>query len=215
MLSAVLLFTVIGAASVAAPVTVLPAEDTFEQLAEPPPPENLFETHPLSFELRFGVAAPTGALGVALEYSPIEEVGLGCGIGSNVLGWEPACWLRGRAPLARNRALTLSSGLSMSTYDQSYTTNEGLFDLFGGALAGMGEAPTRDLEFRRAYWSNTDLGYEARHKSFVFRAFIGAAILLNPSSGVAAVYPSDDKPAETPIAVLAYGGIGVGYAPGF
>lgn len=215
MLGPLLVLTLSGVALATPPLTLLPSNNSFEGIVEPLPPKNIFDARPLSLELRLGIATPTGALGIALEYSFIKEFGLGCGIGSNVLGWEPACWLRGRVVATPDRALTLSTGLSESTYAQAETTRAGLFSLFNGAFAGMGESQTRALEFNPAYWSNTDFGYESRHNSFVFRAFLGAAVLLNPSSGVSPVYPSANKPAETPIALMAYGGVGFGYAPIF
>ncbi len=217
LLSNSLFLTLVSVTSASSAFTLSPPVDSPNPIQAPAaPPAALrspFETRPLSLELRFGIATPTGALGVALEYSFLKELALGCGLGSNVLGWEPACWLRGRMVTQPNHAITLSSGFSTSNYSQNEGTNAGAFDLLIGPLSMMGESRTSELDFEHAYWWNTDMGYESRYEAFVFRAFVGIAALLNPSSGVPSIYASNDKPAQTPIHVLAYAGVGFGFAP--
>ena len=80
-----------------------------------PPPKSDFDRR-FSLEARFGIAAPTGALGMAAEFAFVPRLGLGCGIGTNILGAEYACWLRVRPILGRSRALTVASGVSSAPF---------------------------------------------------------------------------------------------------
>lgn len=178
-----------------------------------PPQKSDFERR-FSLEARFGVAAPTGALGVAAEFAFVPRLGIGCGIGTNILGAEYACWLRVRPILGRRRALTLASGVSSAPFTQNEAWAGGVFGPFTGAVAQGREGPgPLDRDFERAYWLNTDLGYESRRGAFLFRVFGGAAALLNPSDGVVQASSSPDaEPADPVLHVLVYAGLGVGFA---
>jgi hypothetical protein len=77
------------------------------------------------------------------------------------------------------------------------------------AVDGPGTA-ARD--YARAYWWNTDIGLEQRHKSLVTRVCLGVALLLNPDSGV--IDPSSSDARVEPISyTVFYVGLGVGIAP--
>jgi len=66
-----------------------------------------------------------------------------------------------------------------------------------------------DFKVRQAAWWNSDVGYEYRRQAYLFRAFVGAAVLLNPHDAIAmSAAPLD------PFAVTMYVGIGFGFAPG-
>ncbi len=196
--------------------TLSPNDHTQELLTEfelPEPPKSDFERR-FSLELRVGIAAPTGGLGVAAEFGFVPRFGLGCGVGSNAYGAEYACWLRLRPILGRHRAMTVSSGVSTAPFVQDDLSSGGLFGFGTGAMASIREGggpPDRD--WAHADWLNTDLGYELRQGDFLFRAFGGVAVLLNPSAGV--LQPSslpDPAPPEGPLSVLIYAGLGVGFS---
>jgi len=174
-----------------------------------------FSKHPFSLELRLGVATPTGGIGLAAEYSLLPEFALGCGIGTNGLSAEPACWLRARALVERRFALTLSSGFSTAEFVQNEVTQDGVFAIGTAALHQMGEGPGPDSRnFSRADWLNSDIGFEVRNDAVVFRGFAGAAALLNPNDGVVEkTGHSDEVPADPVLQALVYLGFGIGVAP--
>ena len=195
--------------------TVSPRDHTEELLTEfelPKPPESDFERR-FTLELRLGIAAPTGAIGVAAEFAFVPRLGLGCGVGSNVYGAEYACWLRWRPLLRRHQALTVSSGVSTAPFVQNDLTSGGLFGFFTDAMGSLREdSPPPEREWAHADWLNTDLGCEVRQGKFVFRAFGGVAVLLNPSGGVLQPSLADAAPFEGPLSALIYAGLGVGFA---
>ena len=195
--------------------TVSPNDHTQELLTAfelPEPPKSDFERR-FSLELRLGIAAPTGGIGVAAEFGLVPRLGLGCGVGSNAYGPEYACWLRFRPILGRHRAMTISSGLSTAPFVQDELSSGGLFGWGTGAMAQMREGPPPpDRDWAHANWLNTDLGYEFRHDELVFRAFGGVAVLLNPNAGVLQPSTSADTPAPGgPLSALIYAGLGVGF----
>ena len=193
--------------------TVSSDDYTEEQLLayHPPPPKDEFERR-FSLEARFGLATPTGAVGVAGEFSFIPELGLGCGVGNNVYGAEYACWLRARPVRNEGRAFTVSSGVSSAPFTQNDASAGGVFGFFTGALASGREGPgPPDRNWKHAYWLNTDLGYESRKSAFLFRVFGGAAVLLNPSDGVLEASSADSDPPEGALSVLLYAGVGMGF----
>lgn len=177
-----------------------------------PPPVSDFEQR-FSLEARFGLATPTGALGVAGEFSIIPQLGLGCGVGLNLDGTEYGCWLRARPVLNEHRAFTVSSGVSFAPFTQNDLSAGGVFGFFTSAMTAGREGPgPPDRAWKEAYWLNTDVGYESRRGAFLFRIFGGAAVLLNPSAGI--VQASDSPDAEAPVgplSVLLYAGVGIGF----
>jgi hypothetical protein len=153
--------------------------------APPRPPRTDEFDRRFSLEVRLGVAAPTGIVGVAAELSFVPQLGVGCGLGSNLVGPEYACWLRTRGILGRyrNRAVTISSGLSTAPFKQ--TESPHFFD-------DQSPAPF-ERDYKHAYWVNTDVGYESRSYGLVFRVFGGVAALLNPDDGVLPAWLSDSR----------------------
>jgi hypothetical protein len=214
MLPAALSLAFTGLSLPAQLATVSSEDHTEEQLLayRPPPPEDEFERH-FSLEARFGLATPTGALGVAGEFSIIPQLGLGCGVGLNLDGTEYGCWLRTRPVLNEHRAFTVSSGVSFAPFTQNDLSAGGVFGFFTSALASGREGPgPPDRAWKEAYWLNTDLGYESRRGAFLFRIFGGAAVLLNPSAGVVQASDSADaEPPVGPLSVLLYAGVGIGF----
>ncbi|HEX2671570.1 MAG TPA: hypothetical protein VHM25_11895 [Polyangiaceae bacterium] len=202
----------LSSASTSSDIRTLSSNDYTEEVHESPRPQSHFDRR-FTLELRLGVAAPTGGLGGALEFALVPRVGVGCGVGTNGVGPEYACWLRARPIIVHNRALTLSSGLSTAPFVQSYATVGGAFGWATAAMAQMGEhPPPPDRAWAHADWLNSDVGYESRRNSFLFRVFGGLAALLNPNDSVIQSTDSDDAPAaDKPVHVLIYAGIGLGY----
>jgi hypothetical protein len=133
--------------------TVSLEDHTEEQLLayRPPAAEAEFERH-FSLEARFGLATPTGALGVAGEFSIIAQLGLGCGVGLNLDGTEYGCWLRARPVLNEHRAFTVSSGVSFAPFTQNDLSAGGVFGFFTSALASGREGPgPPDRAWKEAY----------------------------------------------------------------
>jgi len=190
-------------------------DDTAEPVESAPAwatPPSEFERR-FSLELRLGVATPIGAIGIASEFAFVPQLGLGCGVGSNGYGPEYACWLRARPLFGKTRALTLSTGLSSAPFRQNDASAGGAFGWATGAMSSMGHStspPERTWE--HAYWLNTDVGFESRRNYFLFRAFGGLAALLNPNDGVIEEGSlSGASPADKPLSVLIYAGLGVGF----
>lgn len=182
------------------------------------PPRHLgpFDERPLSFELRLGIATPTGAIGVAAEYSIVPSLSLGAGIGNNIWGAEPAVWLRARSigGRQRDRAFTGSVGFSTAHFEQSEATEYGFFGLWTGPLSSLGHnEPPNTRVYERAYWVNADVGLESRTNALLIRYFVGLAGLMNPSDGVehrsSAMY---EVRAGSPVTVMLYMGIGLGFS---
>ena len=213
-----------GAALAALPNSVYPASNTEspgyytpERPPSTPPiipssPMAEFAAHPLTLEARFGLGTPTGVLGAAVTYSPVPAFGFECGAGTNTVGLQLACSLRGRFVLpARDRSLgldwarafTLSSGFSGGRYADTHVFQELT------AVDGPGVA---ELDFARAYWWNTDIGVEWRDGAFVSRFSIGVALLLNPKAYT--VFKRDSESSVEPASTtLAYVQFGLGGAP--
>ncbi|HEY5377391.1 MAG TPA: hypothetical protein VIK01_27110 [Polyangiaceae bacterium] len=211
--SALLLLLLTDDVSLPAPQAPLSAQPSVAKASEantsPPPVTNAFAARPLSFELRLGIATPTGALGVAVEYSLLAPLAVGCGVGSNALGWEPACWLRGRWVTEPSEAYTLSTGLGTSRYDSGETKLEDLLYPFIGEVHASGSS---NFKFQHAAWWSSDIGYEYRQQADVFRAFIGVAVLLNP--GEASTFSATaTQAAASPLDATGYVGFGFGFAP--
>ena len=202
----------LSSASASPDLRTLSSNDYTEEIREAPRPASNFDRR-ITLELRLGVAAPTGGLGGAVEFALVPRVGLGCGVGTNGVGPEYACWLRARPIIVRNRALTLSSGLSTAPFVQDYATVGGAFGWATAAIDQMGESPPPPARvWAHAYWLNTDVGYESRRNSFLFRVFGGLAALLNPNDSMIQASASDDAPpADKPVHVLIYAGLGLGY----
>ena len=195
--------------------TVSSDDHTMEELLayRPPSQRSPFERR-FSLEARFGIGTPTGGFGVAAEVAFVPELGVGCGVGSNIYGAEYACWLRARPILGWDRAMTVSSGVSTAPFTQNDLTGGGVFGWGTAAMAAGRESDgPPDRDWAHAYWLNSDLGYESRKGAFVFRVFGGAAVLLNPSDGV--VQPNSSVDADPPVAplrVLLYAGVGMGFS---
>lgn len=177
-----------------------------------PSPADEFAAHPLTLEARLGLGTPTGVLGVAVTYSPVPAFGFECGAGTNTLGLQLACSLRGRVVLGARepslglswaRALTLTSGFSGGRYADTH--------VFERMTAVDGPGPA-ELDFARAYWWNTDLGVEWRDGAFVSRFAVGVALLLNPNAYT--VFKKDSESRVEPASTtLLYFGFGLGGAP--
>ncbi|HYQ02845.1 MAG TPA: hypothetical protein VER96_29440 [Polyangiaceae bacterium] len=203
-------------ASVSPEVRTLSSNDNTDELAEsvrvPRPPVSEFERR-FTLELRLGVATPTGALGVGGEFAFVPRLGVGCGVGTNAYGPEYGCWLRARPILGRSRALSLSTGLSTAPFRQTDASAGGVFGWGTGAMSSTRESPDPpDRVWAHAYWLNTDVGYESRRESLLFRVFGGVAALLNPNDGVVEPATQPDTPrAEAPVSALIYAGIGLGF----
>jgi hypothetical protein len=186
--------------------------------AQPAEPQSAarddFTEHPVTIEWRGGIASPTGLFGGALSYSPIPQIGLDCGAGTNLRGLQLACGLRARLMLGgspssasafargRRRAITLTSGVSTGPYVDTHALQK--------VTWVDGEGPA-DRSYTRAYWWNTDLGVEGRYEGAVVRGFVGVALLQNPGAGTDLV--SGNQRAEPPTTAIWYVGIGLGVAP--
>jgi hypothetical protein len=198
-----------GASAQAQPVALIPSP----RLAPPEvSPWHEFAARPFTLEARYGVGTPIGFIGVAGELSPVPALAFGCGAGTNLVGLQLACWLSGRIVLRSRerafgvewaRAITLSSGFSEGRYVQA--------NVFGNLTAVDGPG-TASRDYARAYWWNSDIGLEERHKGLVLRLSLGVALLLNPSAGVLD-QSSRDARVEPISHTLFYLAGGLGFAP--
>jgi hypothetical protein len=201
-------------AAVDAPTTLplSPADNTVASAPQGAPSDTTSAddpaNHPLTLSLDLGIAMPVGAAGVTLEYSPIRALGFGCGVGTNLVGVEVACGVRGRLVTKKSYSFTLSSGLSEGRHVQNESTRLGLFGLVLGPLMQSGHTTYLERTWQHAYWWYGDIGIENRGSDRLFsRVFVGASLLANPGQGVLAA-PRDSHDTATPLAsVLVYGGV--------
>jgi hypothetical protein len=169
---------------------------------------------PFGMELRLGVATPTGAVGLGVDYSPIGPLSLECGVGTNFIGPEAGCGARARAVFASGRrAMYLGVGVSGGPHSQTVGSRYGAFSIFVGPMTSMGHSTYTSHHFDMAYWTNVELGYETRRRSgSTFRAYGGAAFLMNPDDAVM-TEPITEYDKELPLTTtMLYGGVAFGYA---
>lgn len=198
------------------PISASRQSPSIEPPRVPAPQLGPFDKRPFSLELRLGIATPTGAIGVAAEYSMIPAFSLGAGIGNNFWGAEPAVWLRGRLIGGRQRdhALTGSVGISTAHFEQNQATEYGFFGLWTGPMSANGhnESPNSRV-YERAYWVNADVGLESRTNALLIRYFVGLAGLVNPADGVehrsSSMY---EVRAGSPVTAMLYMGMGLGFS---
>ncbi len=167
------------------------------------PPIDLWEQRPFAIEGHVGLGTPLGALGVALDVTPIKWVSLNAGVGAGLGDGKQASLTRQIAFGARGRysfgrtALALGGGYSFGPYVKGDT-------VFDAAWW---------LTWDRADWWNTDFSVEHRWESGVqFRAYVGLAMLLDPYNNTC----SGDIPRSSCDAhsktSLPYLGVAVGYS---
>jgi hypothetical protein len=182
-----------------------------------PKVESSWSMRPFALDLRFGVAAPNGAVGFGLDYSPVESLSLECGLGTNFLGPVVDCGARMRLVLGRkrDRAIYIGAGASVGPHSQNQMTRLGALAVFVGPMMSMGHTTySASYSWDTAYFANFEIGYESRSQSgATIRAFAGVASLLNVEDGVA-TDPAEDEytvvlePAQT----LLYAGFAWGRA---
>lgn len=168
-----------------------PAAVASEQQSEPPHP---WQRRPLSVDAVLGIATPWGLGGLSAEYAPIEQLSIGGGIGTNLLGWQYVTMARARFTPEAGSSFYVGAGYSQGRHDQSESNRDGVFSLFTGPLTAMGHDSERGHEWRVARWLNAELGVDRREpRGLDVRGFVGSAFLLNPGAGSVASPSSDAR----------------------
>lgn len=146
-----------------------------------------FSKKPFFFGPRFGYGTTTGLAGVVAEYSVVDRLALGAGIGANGAGLEYEAHARFRAltwitPSGRLHAFTFEPAFSRSRYD-SFT------DMSLGLCEGDPADPHDNCYNPRhaakwASWAALEAGWETRSKSgFSVGLAMGFAFLLGDPPG--------------------------------
>jgi len=152
---------VAGAALVAA--LLLPVVAHAADAVDPPRPGLL------AIEPSVGLGTPLGYGGISVVASPLENLGLGAGVGLGQHGAQIAGAVRGRVRSMRDSYLVLELGASTGAY---------------AAVSGSGPAPTT-FYFDRASFLNAALSHDflAVGRTWL-RLFGGASYLLDRSGFV-------------------------------
>jgi hypothetical protein len=176
-----------------------------EDAPEEPPTPDPWGSLPLVLEAQFGLGAPLGFAGVALDYSPVPAIGINLGVGLGAAGPQYALSTRLRVfrfGHGAHFAPYVGAGASAGAYNQNDWLN------FVG-----GDPPTTAFHWNTAYWMNFETGMEMRFgQHFELRPHVGVSFLLNPSAGSPG---QDNSPPVEPIDSWSlYAGIAIGYAFG-
>ncbi|MCB9609945.1 MAG: hypothetical protein H6716_25375 [Polyangiaceae bacterium] len=143
----------------------------------------------LAIQAQVGLATPLGALGLSLEYAPVEEFTLSAGVG---LGSGPYCLSPEDQPQAYDEVC------KRWHRDLQYAVlGRVRFPIEGPLATGFGAGPSmggytwvEPLQFdgpaykstERAYWGNLELFVEGRSEAgWTGRFFVGYGFMLNPS----------------------------------
>jgi hypothetical protein len=175
----------------------------------PRPTETVWAARKVAIEAQLGFGPPLGYLGAAIDYSPVPALALNAGVGLGGVGIQYALSVRLRLgsilPFAgsSNSSLYVGAGFSAGAYQ----TPPGLpgDDADGAAY----------YHWDTAYWTNLEIGGEARSSSSVtFRVFLGLGLLLNPGSAVPIGYTAPGGALAPPgfAWYQPYIGVAVGYA---
>jgi hypothetical protein len=188
-----------------------PAVASEQQSAVLPHP---WRSRPFAAGVVAGIATPWGLVGLSAEYTPIEHLSLGGGVGTNLFGWQIAGMARVRFAPERRSSFYVGAGYSQGRHRQAESTRDGVLSLFTGPLTTMGHDSRREREWKTARWLDVELGIERREpQGFNVRGFIGSAFLLNPGGGaVAAPIGSDESPALPTRDVMLYAGAALGFS---
>ena len=163
------------------PPRAAPLNDT---VSRPPPPVPVRPTHftdrPLALEAMLGAGTPVGLVGGVLEYSLVDPVAIGAGVGTGVAGPEGAVILNLRPLFWNGRAAhAIGATLAWSGGNWDDSPVEILPDM------GHQSSEARALEQHRTYtfaqWVQVDAGYELRTRGgFSLRVAYGVAWLAAP-----------------------------------
>jgi hypothetical protein len=158
-----------------------------------------WEARPFSLAGQLGLASPGGLFGVEAEYALQRWLVLGGGAGPTLLGDANGWGFQGGAWLAPRLALTsVAFGVDLGASAGPYATQ--------AFLDEHGDWSRYDT----AGWFNAAARFQYLSQSgFSFRAFLGAATLLNPNSGWCGTGTEDTQCRRK---VLGYGGVAFGYA---
>lgn len=160
---------------------------------------NRFEARPLTLAGQVGVASPGGLLGVEMEYGLERWLAIGAGLGPTVLGGLSGVGFQAGAWLAPRWAFTsVAVGLDLGASLGPYTEREIMQERSPWA------------KYDPAGWLNAAARFQYLHRrGFSFRAFMGAATLVNPNDGDCG---DGFYPTHCDRIVLGYGGLAFGYA---
>jgi hypothetical protein len=143
-----------------------------------------FDDQHFGIEARAGFGTDVGLIGIVAEYTPIDWITVGGGIGDNPWGVIGGVHARFRlyepqALLGLRRALTLEVGYSRGRYSTLPWT-----DVFASLCEGSpsdvgGNCYRPNVTPEVVNWGQVELGWETRHRSGIsFRPAIGIATLL-------------------------------------
>jgi hypothetical protein len=163
------------------------------------PSPNRFEARPLTLAGQVGLRSPGGLIGFEMEYGLLRWLAVGAGLGPSLslnedgVGLQTGAWLAPRWAFT-SVAIGLDLGASFGRYHES----------------GFMDEHSPWATYDSASWFNAAARFQYIYRrGFSFRAFLGAATLLNPHDG----YCGDGyQQTECERIVLGYGGLAFGYA---
>jgi hypothetical protein len=185
-----------GVAATAGIAPTAPAEDVVsDDTADERP--TTWRTQPLAIELPLGLGAPTGFIGVAIDYAPVPVLALNAGVGFGGSGLQYAFAARARIFRFEDRkrrnhlALYLGAGVSSGVFDSAHVQ----WNIPVDGSQSFTEDPVAHVHFDHAVWGNLEAGIEIRLGSHLqLRPFLGAAALLDPNDGVAVAGERGEAP---------------------
>lgn len=173
-----------------------------------------FDDPAFSLEARVGFGTSVGLVGMVGEYSPVEPIALGTGIGMNQWGpiWEVHARLRPaiRASLNRTDAFTIEAAFSRGPYSALPSLLPGVCD--GDPTDPNDSCYDPHINAVEVSWIQAEAGWEFRLRSgFSFRLSTGLAHVISHPDWQCSVNgqpaPCESKPpAQTVLAqTIAFG----------
>jgi len=166
-----------------APAKASPADDRgLEVTPSTPLHAPRFVDRPFALQGILGFGSDVGLVGVKGQYTLVDALALGGGVGMNASGYLQL------AASANFRPITWSDTRSVNALSimTSYSTGEyDAFDVSSVLALGMDHSGNTERHYKvdRAHWLQVDAGFEHQLASgFSLRSAIGAAYLLNPGS---------------------------------
>jgi hypothetical protein len=152
-----------------------------------------FTAKPLSLNFVAGMGTEVGELGGIAEYSVLDRLAIGAGVGESIFGESSALQL---GALARFRFALVESKNVAQSFSVVGSFSEGRFTtLFGGDDDGM--------RSERAYWLQATLDYELQTRlGFRFTAGAGVAKVVAASDEVEVISDGNPSPLPTTAAVI-------------
>ena len=186
--------------------------------AAPPPvsPVDPWAARPFVLEGQFGIGAPLGFAGLAVDYSPIPPLALNLGAGIDRAGVQFAFSTRlrvGRFDAHDHVMLYVGAGASVGPYDSPIPNPLPNLDFGAGGNQEFPQPPPPHDHWGAAYWANPETGFDMRLGPQVsLKIFAGVSFLLNRTPSLVVLGPPASPPTNVTNPWLPYLGLALGAA---